>query len=490
MANYAAPGVYIEEISTFPPAIAAVETALPAFVGYTEFRRDAGGVDLPANSVQRIGSLIEFEQRYGPGRAPTVDTVELDENGGFLRAGITQRFYLYDALRMFYANGGGDCFIVSVGTAVSGLSAPSAGDFEDGIDALETWDEPTLILIPDAGGLDTDPGAPNTADPIHALVDRILLQSSTLGDRFGVFSVPDTDPQGSKFRNNTGIAGLKYGAAYTPWLTATLAKPIYADDLSGTTFSRRGAGAGLSLQDVLTDTTAGRINAVASAAGDPIARTEAEMALRSESGIYTNILRGLNGTPVDIPPGGAVVGAYAYTDRTRGVWKAPANVSISGVLGPARVFSQSELAALNVDVTAGKSINAIRAFAGRGTLIYGARTLAGNDGEYRYVSVRRLMNMLEESTKKAAAQFVFEPNDANTWVRVRGMIENFLTLLWQDGALQGAKADHAFRVAIGLGETMSAQDVIDGRMIVEIAVAPVRPAEFIVLRFMQHLPNS
>jgi hypothetical protein len=489
MANYRAPGVYIEEISTFPPAIAAVETALPAFVGYTEYRRDAGGVDLPANSVQRIGSLIEFEQRYGPGRAPTVSSVELDENGGFLRAGVSQRFYLYDALRLFYANGGGDCFIVSIGTAVSGLSSPSAGDFTAGIDALETWDEPTLILLPDAAGLDTDPGTPAAADPIHALVDQVLLQCSTLGDRFGVFSVPDTDPQGDKFRDHTGIAGLKYGAAYTPWLTATLAKPLCADDLTGNIFSRRGAGANLDLATVLTDTTAGRINAVG-AATNPAERTEAEMALRSESGIYTNILRGLNGTPVDIPPGGAVVGAYAYTDRTRGVWKAPANVSLSGVLGPATVFSQSELADLNVDVNAGKSINAIRHFSGRGTLIYGARTLAGNDGEYRYVSVRRLMNMLEESAKKAAAQFVFEPNDANTWVRVRGMIENFLTLLWQDGALQGAKADHAFRVAIGLGETMSAQDVIDGRMIVEIAVAPVRPAEFIVLRFMQHLPNS
>ncbi len=100
------------------------------------------------------------------------------------------------------------------------------------------------------------------------------------------------------------------------------------------------------------------------------------------------------------------------------------------------------------------------------------------------------MKMVEESIKKATEQFVFEPNTANTWTRVQSMIENFLTLLWRDGGLQGAKQEHAFRVAVGLGRTMTPQDVIDGRMIVEIAVAPVRPAEFIILRFMQHLPNS
>ncbi|GAH08090.1 unnamed protein product, partial [marine sediment metagenome] len=118
-------------------------------------------------------------------------------------------------------------------------------------------------------------------------------------------------------------------------------------------------------------------------------------------------------------------------------------------------ITRSENDRLNVDVQAGKSINVIKAFTGKGILVWGARTLAGNDNEWRYISVRRFFNFVEESTKKATSQFVFEPNDANTWVRVKAMIENFLTVQWRAGALAGAKAEHAFYVKIGLGETMT-----------------------------------
>jgi phage tail sheath protein FI len=98
--------------------------------------------------------------------------------------------------------------------------------------------------------------------------------------------------------------------------------------------------------------------------------------------------------------------------------------------------------------------------------------------------------MVEESVKKATEQFVFEPNDANTWVRVRAMIENYLTLLWRQGALAGAKPEHAFFVKVGLGQTMTAIDILDGKLIVEIGLAAVRPAEFIILRFMHKLQES
>ncbi len=469
MANYPIPGVYVEEISTFPPAVAAVETALPAFLGYTAFRRNAAGADLGQTTPQRIGSLLEFEARYGRGATPTVSSVELDEAGAFLRASVSQRFYLYDAVRLFYANGGGDCFIVSL---ANGFPAnPAVADFTAGLAAS----------IP-------EPADPADFNAYYGLADQILTHCRTLGDRFGVLDLLANDLTGTNFRNQTGTNGLKYGAAYTPWLEAALPKTLFANDF-GNVFGRRGAGAGLGLTAVLTDVAPALVTAVA-AAPTPEARQDAENDLLQSSGIYKGIMRGLNATSVAVPPSGAVVGLYAETDRNRGVWKAPANVSINGVGRPSRAFTESELGNLNVDVTSGKSINAIRFFTGRGTLVYGARTLAGNDGEYRYVNVRRLMNMLEESVKKATEQFVFEPNDANTWVRVRGMIENFLTLLWRDGALQGARPDHAFGVAIGLGQTMTAQDVVDGRMIVEIAVAPVRPAEFIILRFMQHLPTS
>ena len=181
---------------------------------------------------------------------------------------------------------------------------------------------------------------------------------------------------------------------------------------------------------------------------------------------------------------------YARTDETRGVWKAPANVSLIGVSDPVRLITDDEQANLNVDTTAGKSINVIRQFAGRGNIIWGVRTLAGNDNEWRYVSVRRFFNMVEESTKKATQQFVFEPNDRNTWTRVKGMIDNFLLLQWRAGALAGATPEEAFFVRVGLPETMTSFDILEGRMNVEIGMAVVRPAEFIILKFSHKMQTS
>lgn len=190
-----------------------------------------------------------------------------------------------------------------------------------------------------------------------------------------------------------------------------------------------------------------------------------------------------------LPPSGAIAGVYATTDRSRGVWKAPANLSLRGVSAPAYKLTDQEQSTLNVHET-GKSINAIRSFTGKGILVWGARTLAGNDNEWRYINVRRFFNYVEESTKKASEPFVFESNDANTWVRVRAMIENFLTIQWRQGALAGATPKEAFYVKVGLGETMTAQDILEGRMIVEIGMAAVRPAEFIVLRFSHKMQES
>lgn len=189
------------------------------------------------------------------------------------------------------------------------------------------------------------------------------------------------------------------------------------------------------------------------------------------------------------PPSGAVAGIYALTDRTRGVWKAPANVSLRGVIGPAVKLTDQEQGSLNIHES-GKSINAIRAFTGKGILVWGARTLNGNDNEWRYVNVRRFFNFVEESTRKASEPFVFESNDANLWVRIRAMIENFLTIQWRQGALAGSTTREAFYVKVGLNETMTAQDILEGRLIVEIGMAAVRPAEFIVLRFSHKMQES
>ena len=191
-----------------------------------------------------------------------------------------------------------------------------------------------------------------------------------------------------------------------------------------------------------------------------------------------------------VPPSGAIAGVYAFVDDSRGVWKSPANVSLSSVLGPTVAIDDAEQEDLNVDATAGKSVNAIRSFSGRGTVVWGARTLAGNDNEWRYVSVRRFFNMVEESVKKSTAWAVFEPNAAPLWTRLKGMIDNFLIQKWREGALAGAVPDEAFFVKVGLGQTMTAQDILEGRLNIEIGMAVVRPAEFIILKFSHKMQES
>lgn len=187
-----------------------------------------------------------------------------------------------------------------------------------------------------------------------------------------------------------------------------------------------------------------------------------------------------------LPPSGAMAGIYNATDLQKGVWKAPANVAVSATLGPVIPIDDRGQEDLNVHYT-GKSVNAIRTFRGRGTRVWGARTLAGNDLEWRYVPVRRFFNYVESFIKKTTEPFVFESNDAMTWMQIRMLIDNFLTAHWRKGALSGSTTSDAFFVKIGLGETMTSTDVLEGRLIVEVGIAVARPAEFIVVRYICHI---
>jgi phage tail sheath protein FI len=213
--------------------------------------------------------------------------------------------------------------------------------------------------------------------------------------------------------------------------------------------------------------------------------------LAADKTLYNNIVKEIKKAfEVKLYPSAAMAGVYARVDFERGVWKAPANVSLRLVKDPTVMVTHEQQENMNVDATSGKSINVIRKFAGKGVIVWGARTLAGNDNEWRYVPVRRLFIFIEESVKKATEFVVFEPNDANTWLRTKTMIENFLTGLWRDGALAGAKPEQAFFVKVGLGETMTALDILEGRMNIEIGLAAVRPAEFIILKFSHKLQES
>jgi phage tail sheath protein FI len=205
------------------------------------------------------------------------------------------------------------------------------------------------------------------------------------------------------------------------------------------------------------------------------------------SSLYNQAKNKIAAISIEMQPAAAIAGVYAKVDSTNGVWKAPANIGLNSVIAPTEKISDSEQEGYNVDATGGKSINAIRSFTGKGTLVWGARTLDGNSNEWKYVSVRRFFNMVEESVKKATERYVFQPNVESTWLQAKTTVENFLNQQWRNGALAGAKAEDAYYVKIGLGETMSVQEVLEGKMNIEIGMAVTRPAEFIVLNFSHKL---
>ena len=443
--TYKTPGVYVQEIPTLPPAVAEVSTAIPAFIGCTANgpTPDADGKIVPI--VKRLTSRFDYEPSFGAAN-PSAFTVKSNADKTLVdeitREDPSYEYLLYNSMSFYSRNGGGPFYIISIGNYDA---PPGKSQFESGLAALEKEDEPTLILLTDALNL--------AAADYYSLCQQALAQCAKLGDRFVILDVPDGNV--ADFRTNIGMANLKYGAAYYPYLQTSL---VYQYDAANVKI------------DGTTDT---------------LASIES-----NNTGLYNQIKTGLSQQRVIMPPSPAIAGIYARVDGTRGVWKTPANESVLEVISPLTKITNEEQDNLNIDPTAGKSINAIRSFTGKGTLVWGSRTLAGNDNEWRYVSVRRLFNMIEESAQKATAFAVFEPNDPSTWLKVKAMLQSFLFGLWQQGALVGPTQDAAFFVNVGLGKTMTPQDVLEGRLIVEIGAAAVRPAEFIILKFSHQMQQA
>jgi len=482
---------------------------------------------------------------------------------------------------MYFGNGGGPCYIVSVGLYTTDPVPPvpstliDVAELKDGLAAVEKEDEVTLLVVPEAIVL----GATNR----KTINDDMLAQCNKLQDRFAIMDAAvlggTVNDDGIGSRADVGTDYLKYGASYYPSLKTTIGLNFenlgvaIVDSRTGGTFtggmtldnvlngdnspdSATGTitiddssllagdmvtingqvfteGVGLDWQAGATNVQAATslvaaINAFADSAytairasnvititatpgsagnniavvytdsgsGNGITLSGANLTGGSDGAsadktLYNNIVKEIGKTfEVKLYPSAAMAGVYARVDFERGVWKAPANVSLRLVKDPSVMVTHEQQENLNVDATSGKSINVIRKFAGKGVIVWGARTLAGNDNEWRYVPVRRLFIFIEESVKKATEFVVFEPNDANTWLRTKTMIENFLTSLWRDGALAGAKPEQAFFVKVGLGETMTALDILEGRMNIEIGLAAVRPAEFIILKFSHKLQES
>ena len=178
------------------------------------------------------------------------------------------------------------------------------------------------------------------------------------------------------------------------------------------------------------------------------------------------------------PPSGAMAGIYARSDNERGVHKAPANEVVRGCTGLSCNYNTGEQDILNP-----VGVNLIRAFPGRGIRVWGARTISSN-GLWKYLNVRRLFIYVEESIRANTNWVVFEPNSETLWGRVKRTIETFLATCWRDGALAGSSPDQAFYVECG-PTTMTQDDIDNGRLICEIGIAPVKPAEFVIFRITQ-----
>lgn len=470
MAEYKTPGVYIEEIPKLPPSIASVETAIPAFIGYTEKARNKEDGDL-LRKGKRISSILEYEQYFGRADAEKGLVVKFSSTGG--RTEVTGRidpakrskFLMYYSMQMFFANGGGPCYIYSVGNYTSSGGLIMDADLRAGLNEVEKETEVTLIVFPDATNLED-------ANSYYALHSDAINQAKKLQDRFVVMDVY-RNPASTSWRDDTDFLrnaplpnateALKYAAAYFPSIRSTIDFQYKVAD------SERDNDALVVIE------------------GSSFGATLEELKA-SNNTQYFQAKSAIANTEMVLPVSSAVVGVYAAVDSSRGVWKAPANVTINYAIGPTEMVTHDDQKDLNVDAKAGKSINIIRSFPGRGpAFIWGSRTLAGNDNEWRYIPVRRFFNMVEESAKNATEQFVFEPNDLNTWTRVKSMLINYLTQQWKAGALQGTTTQEAFYVHVGLNQTMTYLDVLEGRMIVEIGMAVVRPAEFIILRFMHKM---
>jgi phage tail sheath protein FI len=344
--------------------------------------------------------------------------------GGGAGAGEGSIPILWESLRLFFGNGGERCFIVPV------------GDFAD--------------FATDLGGAGLDP---------HRLQSGLDAIGATAGPT--LLLAPDA----------LAMAAADYYAFVAAMIeqAARLGDRLALLDLPG-------GGA-----------TNGTPASITAAVKDFRTGIAAISDGRSYGASYFPWLETvIDGNQRILPATPAIAGLYARNDSVAGVWNAPANLGVAMVEEPTLVITDAEQADMNVP-TDGLAVNAIRNLPNLGTMVWGARTLDGNSNDYRYVPARRTLIYIEQSVKAALEPLAFEPNVPETWTTVTAMISSFLTSLWRQGGLVGDTPSAAFSVSCGMGNTMTADDVLAGRLRVTIALALIHPAEFIMLSVEQQL---
>jgi hypothetical protein len=510
--------VYVEEVPSSQKVLTAAATAIAAFVGFTGRAPDDDPSDPDGVKPRLVTSWTQFENLYG---------------------GYAQGCMLPIAVRGYFDNGGSIAYIVRIpNTSPSGepaqLALPAA-DRTLGAPLEVTSVEPDAHIS--VVVTSTDPGpeheGPNpfnlsvieggqtvesfedlTVTPGDHNVEKVVNAGSTkvkvklnIDSKLDVSSMidvmkPGTFPMeqapatpvpvnGRRFAGSeaarTGINGLAIAEDVTmvivPDLITAATKPDKSVDLN----------LWKAVQTTLITHCELHGNRMAVLDAPPGMSPQQIRDWRSDVAMYDSAFAALyypwikvenplpsNGADAEIliPPSGHIAGVWARVDETRGVWKAPANETIAGCLDVEYPVTKAEQSLLNPI-----GINCVRPFGTRGIRIWGGRTLA-SDTDWRYLNVRRLFNMVETTILDGTQWAVFEPNDVKLWEGVKRTLTGFLSGLWREGALFGTSADQAYFVKCD-AETNPPQSIDEGKLVVEVGIAPVKPAEFVIFRISQ-----
>ncbi len=497
--SYLSPGVYMEEVSSGSRPIEAAGTAVAAFVGFAEKG--------PSNQPMLVTNWTQYTQNFG---------------------GFVAGSYLAHAVYGFFANGGGSAYVVRVG----GETVAEAPVLRGELPAATDQGRPafTVRALPSGNGhtgpitVEVAPGA----DPADETFTLVVKRAGTVAETIegltvkrGPSNVVSAVKQQSKLieveETRGRVASLpRKGAEVALSVAESPAVRVSPDDYVGNSADRTGF-AGLEAIDEITmlsvpDLMAARdrgllddegVRAVQSAMithcelmrdrmaildTPPGLNAQQVKAWRAEANYdskyaalywpWIKVMDPLSGAPAFVPPSGHMAGIWARNDATRGVHKAPANEVVRGAIALELNLTKGEHDQLNPD-----GVNCIRSFPGQGIRVWGARTLS-SDPEWRYLNVRRLFNYVEKSILMGTNWVVFEPNDPKLWDSVKRTITMFLRRVWRDGALFGQTPAQAFFVKCD-AENNPAENRDAGMLTVEIGIAPVKPAEFVIFRISQ-----
>jgi hypothetical protein len=512
MPEYRSPGVYVEEVPSGSMPIEGVGTSTAGFLGETE-----RGPTTPT----RIESFADFTRRYGAYAHYGTD-------------GPLAGTYLAYAVEGFFRNGGTRCYVGRITaedeTATGTLTREEGGETVDVVEVTAVgpgeWGGRVAVSVADAPGADdtfglfvrywADPEDAATAATNWGTDDPV--PDPDVEEVYAEVSPTETSPiyYESRVNGSSMLVTVERVAAggadptdSPVWLSGSFPEDspeVTATDYDGeTTPGERTGLAGFAEIDDLnivcvpdgarTDGDYGDIDGKVEGHCATLGDRFAVLGARSDFDIdshdlpvsssfaalyhpWLEVRNPVTGLATPVPPVGHVAGIYARSDTERGVHKAPANEVVRGIVGLSRTVSKADQDGLNPH-----GVNCIRSFPGRGTRVWGARTLSA-DPQWKYVNVRRLFLYLEESMDEGTQWAVFENNDERLWARVRQSLSNFLTTAWRDGALMGTTPEEAFYVTCDR-TTMTQDDIDNGRLIAEVGVAPVKPAEFVVIRITQ-----